>query len=144
MKILCMEDQEDKFCHIKNVLNKFSVELEWKKNCQEGLFILRNKAYDYLLLDMTMPFCKDEVSKENYDSFAGKEVLREIKRKKYPIKVIVVTGFSDFEKGKELITLKELIEEIQTEYSDYYIGYVKYDSTSVEWQERLIMLLNLE
>lgn len=143
MRILCMEDQEDKFCHIQGVLKKYPVQLERKKSYQTGLMELREREYDYLLLDMSMPLCEDEVSKDNFKSFAGKAVLREIKRKKYQLKVIIVTGFNDFEKGKELITLKELIEEIRVEYGNYYCGYVKYDSTSVEWQERLIALLGL-
>lgn len=143
MRILCMEDQEDKFCHIKEVLKKYNVYLNWKKTHQAGLMELRQNTYNYLLLDMSMPICEDEVSKDNFNSFAGKAVLKEIKRKKYALKVIIVTGFSDFEKGKELITLKELVEEIRMEYAAYYIGYVKYDSTSIEWQDRLIKLLQL-
>jgi len=139
-----MEDQEDKFCHIETLLKKYDVTIEWKKTHQTGLMELREKTYDYLLLDMSMPICEDEISKDNFDSFAGKAVLKEIKRRRYLLKVIIITGFNDFIKGKELITLKELINEIQAEYAEYYIGYVKYDSTSIEWKKRLSELLQLD
>ena len=30
MDILCMEDQEDKYNHIKDILNKYDINLVWK------------------------------------------------------------------------------------------------------------------
>lgn len=143
MRILCMEDQEGKYGHIEDILNKFQIELTWKKSCQTGLMELIEKKFDYLLLDMSMPICEDESGKENFDSYAGMSVLREIKRKKYDLKVIIITGFNDFEKGENVITLNELEKEIIEKYSRYYIGCVRYDSTSVEWQDVLLKLLNL-
>lgn len=137
MKILCMEDQIEKYKQIEAVIDKIDAEITWKKNCQYGLMELRNKKYDVVLLDMSMPICDDENVTENFDSYAGMAVLREIKRKNYDLKVIVITGFSDFEKGSKLITLSELDSEIRKKYDNVYVGYVKYDSTSVEWQEKL-------
>ncbi len=92
---------------------------------------------------MSMPLSGTDYKKESFDSFAGLSVLREIKRKRYKIKVIVITGFNDFEKGEKIITLKELEKDIVQKYSDYYIGYIQYDSTSVEWQRNLMQLLLL-
>ena len=143
MNVLCIEDLKDKFEHIKDVLNKEKYNVVWKKNYQEGLMELKNNSFDYLLLDMSMPICENELSKENFDNFAGMSILREIKRKKYDIKVVVVTGFDDFEKGSNLITIKELEEEILQKYSQYYLGYIKYDSASVEWQEKLKSFLKI-
>ena len=104
---------------------------------------LRNSSFDFLLLDMSMPICENEFSKDNFDNFAGMSILREIKRKKYDIKVVIVTGFNDFERGNNLITIKELEEEILEKYSQYYLGYIKYDSASVEWQEKLKSYLGI-
>lgn len=143
MNILCIEDLKDKFDHIKDVLNKEKYNVVWKKNYQEGLIELKNKSFDFLLLDMSMPICENEFSKDNFDNFAGMSILREIKRKKYDIKVVVVTGFDDFERGSNLITMKQLEEEILEKYSQYYLGYIKYDSASVEWQDKLKLLLKI-
>lgn len=143
MTILCIEDLKDKFDHIKDVLNKENCSVVWKKNYQEGLMELRNSSFDFLLLDMSMPICEDELSKDNFDNFAGMSILREIKRKKYGIKVVIVTGFNDFERGNNLITIKELEKEILEKYSQYYLGYIKYDSASIEWQEKLRSFLNI-
>lgn len=143
MNILCIEDLKDKFDHIKDVLSKKKCNVVWKKNYQEGLMELRNSSFDFLLLDMSMPICENELSKDNFDNFAGMSILREIKRKKYSVKVVIVTGFNDFEKGNNLITIKELEEEILEKYSQYYLGYIKYDSASVEWQEKLKLLLSI-
>ena len=144
MKILYFEDQEEKYKHVREVLIETRASLTWKKDCQSGLMELLETSYDYVLLDMSMPICEDGITKDNFESFAGMSVLREIKRKKYNTKVIVITGFNDFEKGTELITLKELIDEIGEKYPQYYYGYVKYDSTSVEWQEHLKKLLRVK
>lgn len=143
MNVLCIEDLKDKYDHIKDVLNKENCSVVWKKNYQEGLMELRNNSFDFLLLDMSMPICENEFSKDNFDNFAGLSILREIKRKKYNIKVVVVTGFNDFERGNNLITIKELEKEILEKYSQYYLGYIKYDSASVEWQEKLKSFLNI-
>ena len=138
-----MEDQEDKYNHIKDILNKYDINLVWKKSCQAGLMELLNNVYHILLLDMSMPISENEPSKENFNNYAGMSVLREIKRKKYTIKVIIVTGFNDFQKGNEIITLNELESEIKEKYQKFYLGSVRYDSTSIEWQNKLLELLNL-
>ena len=104
---------------------------------------LLNNVYHILLLDMSMPISENEPSKENFNNYAGMSVLREIKRKKYTIKVIIVTGFNDFQKGNEIITLNELESEIKEKYQKFYLGSVRYDSTSIEWQNKLLELLNL-
>lgn len=145
MRILCMEDQEDKYRHIEAVLRQEKMtEIIWEKNCQEGLMRLLEKNFDCLLLDMSMPLCDADYKKENYDSFAGQSVLEEIKRRNYDIKVIIITGFSDFERENRIITFNELEEEIKHKYKKYYSGHIKYDSTSVEWQRNLIKILSGE
>lgn len=142
MKILCMEDQEDKYQHIDAVLKQNRItQVFWEKNCQNGLMRLLENDFDYLLLDMSMPLSDIDYKKESFDSFAGLSVLQEIKRKKYNIKVVIVTGFNDFERGKKIITLAELESEIEQKYKDYYVGHIKYDSTSIEWQRNLIQIL---
>lgn len=142
MKILCMEDQEDKYQHIDAVLKQNGItQVFWAKNCQNGLMRLLENDFDYLLLDMSMPLSDVDYKKESFDSFAGLSVLQEIKRKKYNIKVVIVTGFNDFERGKKIITLVELESEIEQKYKDYYVGHIKYDSTSIEWQRNLIQIL---
>lgn len=142
MKILCMEDQEDKYQHIESVLRQNGIrQIFWEKNCQSGLMRLLKDDFDYLLLDMSMPLSDVDYKKESFDSFAGLSVLQEIKRKKYNIKVVIVTGFNDFERGKKIITMDELESEIEQKYKEYYVGHIKYDSTSVEWQRNLMQIL---
>ena len=143
MKILCMEDQEDKYQHVNAVLRQNGMtQIIWEKNCQNGLMQLLNNDFDFLLLDMSMPLSDGDYKKESFDSFAGMSVLQEIKRKKYTVKVIIVTGFSDFAKDKKIITLDELVKEIEQKYKDCYVGHIKYDSTSVEWQKNLIQIIS--
>lgn len=141
MKILCIEDQEEKYRQIREVLVDMFDDIDWENNCQNGLMKLRTEHYDVVLLDMSMPIC-DDSEEETFDSYAGMYVLKEIRRRKYLTKVIVITGFSDFEQGKKVITLSELDAEILDKYKSIYLGYVKYDSTTIEWQEKLVELIS--
>lgn len=141
MKILCIEDQEEKYRQIREVIVDMFEDIDWENNCQNGLMRLRTEHYDVVLLDMSMPICNDG-EEETFDSYAGMYVLKEIKRRKYLAKVIVITGFSDFEQGKKVITLSELDAEILDKYKAIYLGYVKYDSTTIEWQEKLVELIS--
>lgn len=142
MRILCIEDQEEKFKQIREATQKECMAVDWECNCQNGLMKLRSQQFDVVLLDMSMPIC-DDSEQETFDSYAGMYVLKEIKRRKYATKVIVITGFSDFEQGKKVITLSELDKEISEKYGSMYLGFVKYDSTTIEWQEKLIALIGL-
>lgn len=141
MRILCIEDQKEKYEQIKTSIEKQYPQMDWENNCQSGLMRLRQEKYDVVLLDMSMPICND-VEQETFDSYAGMYVLGEIKRRKYPTKIIVITGFSDFEQGDKVITLSELNNEIHKKYESIYLGYIKYDSTTIEWQEKLMNLLS--
>lgn len=142
MKILCMEDQEEKYRQIDTVLRQNNIiQVVWEKNCQKGLMRLLGEEFDFLLLDMSMPLSDIDYKKESFDNFAGLSVLQEIKRKRYKVKVIVITGFNDFEKENRIVTLTELEREIKEKYENYYVGHIKYDSTSVEWQRNLLQIL---
>ena len=55
--------------------------------------------------------------------------------------MIIITGFNDFVKENKVITLAELVEELEKNYREYYIGHIKYDSTSIEWQNNLMIML---
>lgn len=136
MRILCIEDQKEKYEKVHEIIQESASKVKWAHDCQTGLMELRQNKYDLLLLDMSMPMCEEE-QEDTFDSYAGMAVLREIKRKKYDIKVVIITGFSDFEKEKEVITLSELDEKIKAKYSSIYLGYVKYNSTSIEWQDKI-------
>ena len=137
MTLLCIEDVQDKYEHIKKVLDDIGVKVVLKTNYQDGIVELSRNKYPYLLLDMSMPICGDTSRKDNFDVFAGMMILREIKRKKYKIKVIIITGFDDFEHGNEIMTLDELVSTIRRKYAAFFAGVLKYDSASVEWQENL-------
>lgn len=143
MNVLCIEDQEDKYRQIESVLHqsKYISSIEWTKNCREGLISLVRNKYDLILLDMSMPLSDIEYRKECFDSFAGLSILQEIKRKRYALRVILVTGFSDFEREDRIITLDEIEDEIMEKYSEIYQGHIKYDSTSVKWQEDLLKMV---
>ena len=105
MKVLCIEDQPEKLQNIKALLDEFNFEkVEIASNYQDGMFDLWIESYNILLLDMSLPIAKKNYHKDSFNSFAGLSVFREIKRRNLEIKVIVITGFRDFEQGTRIIT----------------------------------------
>ena len=144
MKIICIEDQLSKLNSIVSFLNKqgfFSV--TQAINYQRGMSELSTDIYDLLLLDMSMPIANYEYRFDTFNSFAGLAVLREIKRKKIDIKVVIITGFNDFVTDNESTTVSfdKLKKQIEKDFNDICIGYILYSAVSVEWQSKLLKIM---
>jgi len=145
VRILCIEDQIQKRGHIIEALIENGIneqDIDCDSNYQEALMQLHTDDYDIVLLDISLPIAISSYRKDTFNSFAGIAVLREIKRKGIPVKVIIISGFKDFNRGGNRIKLEELVnEEIIPEFEKYFCGYIHYDSTSIEWQKSLSNLL---
>lgn len=68
---------------------------------------------DLILLDMSMPSfdLTDQFNSEDPESFAGIEIMSQMKLRDINVPVLVVTQYKSFEKGS--VTLEDLIEKCQ-------------------------------
>ncbi|OJX49155.1 MAG: hypothetical protein BGO88_01135 [Flavobacterium sp. 38-13] len=140
MKILIIEDDKIKIEKLTNLLHNYSYEL--KESFQSGLEALRNNKYDLLILDMTIPLWEKENNdiNQNYEQFGGERILREMKRKKIIVPVILFTMFDKFPIANDVMTF----EEISAKYKEnfyFYIDAVYYDSRNDDWKNNLLSLI---
>ena len=145
MNILVVEDDENKRAQLSQFLNRAfpaarSIEA---RSLQSGLRLIRQKAPDLVLLDMTLP---------NYDAgfdepggqthiFGGREFLRQMDRFDITVPVIVVTQFETFGKGPSEMGLNELDAELQSDHRSIYRGVIYYHAAIHGWEEKLENLI---
>lgn len=146
MKILLVEDQPDKREHIKKYLtSKFvnNVEITDKESLRGALkAVVSNNKYDLILLDMSMPNFDpsvDDPTDSSPESFAGKELLEQMKLRGLKIPVIVITQYSSFEGG--VVTLESLSEQFENKFGEFYIGSVYFNLAVDAWKNQLGSLL---
>lgn len=140
-KVLIIEDEFDKREKIKYEVNTIfsgSVDVIESESLRGGLKdILTIKEIDLILLDMSMPGfdVSDEPGGEEPESFAGLEIMSQMKLRHVAVPVIVVTQYKSFEKGS--VSLEELISRMEIEFSDFFIGTIYYNSSLEGWKKQL-------
>ena len=140
-KTILIEDDIKKIEDIKEYVTKqlgceiFIV----KESYQSGIREILKNDYDLLLLDMSIPtFDKTPLESGGpYEKFGGYKVLREIIRKKRPVKTILITMFDDFGESDLSITLSQIDQSLKQEFSNIYLGSVFYHARENKWQEDL-------
>lgn len=142
MRILFIEDEIVKQNDILKFLNEelLQKEVEVVHSLMGGMLALSRNDYELVLLDMSLPLYdingEDEEINE-FEAFGGIEILDEIERRELSIKVLVITAFDVIEDDTKKIQLEQLDEQMKQNYSDFYMGCVHYDQSSLEWKSEL-------
>lgn len=147
MKILIIEDDFDKRNRIKEFifgLIKDDIVVEERSSLRSGLQeVIQGAGYDLLLLDMSMPsfdIGSSEPGGGTPESFAGKELMIQMKLRSINIPVIVITQYDSFEEGT--ISLEDLSSSFEDEFADFFLGAVYYNSAVAGWKSELAEYLN--
>ncbi len=146
MNILFIEDHPLKQAQIHKYLSDKSeiASIVTKNSYISGLKELINNfsSYDILLLDISMPNydISSEDSGGSWMPLAGKKILKEMFLRDIPTKAIVVTMHGSFDDGTKIT---ELDNELRSQFSENYIGYVFYSQINEEWKEKLSQLLKV-
>ncbi|MGM8062689.1 hypothetical protein [Vogesella indigofera] len=142
MKILIIEDEFDKREKIKGHLVEilgdqlFVVERDSLRSAFKA--IVTEPDYDLILLDMSMPsfdVTSDEPAGGPPESFAGREIMAQMKLRGINIPVVVITQYKLFEGGE--VSLDELILQFETKFSDFFQGAIYYNSAIEGWKREL-------
>lgn len=148
MKLLFIDDDDIKFNTIHEYLietERFIASITWKRSWQSGLIeILDNhEAYELVLLDMSMPRYDPEIGdvNEEFETFAGRDLLKEMKRTQVTIPVCVITSFDYFGTEDELINHENLDTALRDEFSPFYKGMIYFNSSQNDWKEKLNKIL---
>ncbi len=84
-KILVIDDEDIVLRCCQRILTPEGYDVDISKNGMEGLKLLKDKAFDLVLVDIKMP------------EMDGMEVLKQIKKKWSDTQVIIITGYSTLE-----------------------------------------------
>lgn len=94
MNFLVVEDENTKYNDICDVINCMdSTTMDRANNAKEAIRLLRNKTYDIMLLDMTLPYSKDN---RKLNTYAGKELLFDMQIEEIEVPTIVITRYTNF------------------------------------------------
>jgi len=140
MNILLVEDDEDKREQLELFIRDWlKSEFSEVRSFQSALRAIKDKYFDLILLDMTMPTFDISPTDSGGRSqpFGGEMLLEEMLRKNISSKVIVVTQFDIFGKGEEEITLKDLNLKLSTLFTENYLGAIQYSINYTGWKEKL-------
>ena len=143
MKILYVEDEEVKAKEVLDVLNNKGI-INFRTSLNSGLAAIQEETFDLILLDMSLPlydYSSVDENENDFETFAGIDILEELDRKGRDDKVVIITAFDILGEGENEITMVQLDEELQEEYEDVYLGLIYYDSSSLEWRRSLKKLL---
>lgn len=141
MKILIVEDDELKRKRLQTFVAdlEFSVDVTYARSYKSGLLSLIKDVFHLAILDMTLPTYDVEPGHDGGRpmSLGGRELLRQIKRRSINLSAVIVTGFDTFGEGVEIFTLSQLVEDLNRDFSDNYLGCVYFDGTTDEWEDQL-------
>lgn len=115
------------------ITEKESLRSAWRALCAD--------EFDLLILDMSLPSSdiSDDSAPNEPESFAGREILDQMRLRRIHTPVIVVTQYRTFERGT--VSLEELVAGFSERYSPFFRGYIYYNASSDNWRKQLDMHL---
>lgn len=143
MNILFVEDEEVKAKEVLVALDE-GYNVDFRKSLNGGLAAIQEKQYDLVLLDMSLPlydYDSEDEDENDFENFAGIDILEELIRKSRNDKVVVITAFDILGEGENEITALQLDTNLKEEYREIYLGLIYYDSSSLEWRRNLQNIL---
>ena len=139
MNILYVEDEEEKAREVVTYLSeKNSVAL--RKSYSSGVSAIYDNTYDLILLDMSLPlydYGSEDDDENEFDTFAGIDIIEEIIRLERREKVAIITAFDILGEDENRIDVYQLDKRLRQEYAENYIGTIYYDVSSLEWRREL-------
>ncbi len=146
MKILFIEDEIIKEKQISEYLNSSfeDITIMIEKSLMAGIKRIQKEKYDIILLDMSLPlydFSGDIEEINEFEAFAGIDLLDEMARINYSCKVIVITAFDVIEDDEKKLSLQQIDDQMTRDYPQIYIGSIHYNSSSLEWKIELNKIL---
>lgn len=146
MRVLLIEDDLNKARHIASTLRESfdDVQIVERHSYRSGADEAVRGAFDAIVLDMSMPTYDVGVGEEGGRSkpYAGRHILRKIKRRRIKTCVVVVTQFETFIDGTEEQTLEELDQALQKDFGGNYSGTVFYQAGGSAWSAELTRIVS--
>ncbi|TAJ59614.1 MAG: response regulator [Chitinophagaceae bacterium] len=141
MRVLIIEDDPLKLNRLETFTKEYSQSLilDTKMSYQSGLLALLRNQYDIVLLDMQLPNYDIRSGEDGYKPrpMAGRDILREIKRKRIKSKVIIMTQYESFGENGKFESLMEWDAKFKAEFTNSYLQTIQYKPGSNAWKDQL-------
>ena len=141
MKIIMIEDNEHKRRKLTELMKSIdsSIIISEANSYTTGLEMCISSTYDLLILDMSMPTYDKSNSESGgrFRTYGGKEIIRQLKRKKRNIPFIIVSQYPKFSEDSKTVSLQELGELLKNTSPEYYLETIFYDTSSSIWKKDL-------
>ena len=132
MNILIVEDENSKYNDIISTIKEnYACNFKRAQNPKKALYLMREMYFDITLLDMTLPFSKDN---PKLNTMAGKELLFDMLTEEIEIPTIIVTRYSNFSQGENLMFDNN--SSLTYYYNDFFkiydeVGYTDFSSYDI-------------
>ena len=150
MEILYVEDEQNKARQVIQAIRESipSANILLKNSYNAALMEISRENLDLILLDMSLPLYDISESMEyeednDFEPFAGIDLLEELVRIDSEKKVVIITAFDVLGEDDNKINLAQLDTKMKEEYKDNYRGIIYYNSSSLEWCHKLVELIKL-
>lgn len=138
MKILIIEDDPIKLKNISDFIKIEypDVEISDRMSYQSGLKLILKESFDLVLLDMQLPNYDIRPGEDGYKHrpMAGRDILREIKRKRIPAKVIIITQYDTFGENGKTSSLHDWHKSFSEDFPGIYLEIIFYKPGSTAWK----------
>ncbi|WP_295486429.1 hypothetical protein [uncultured Pseudomonas sp.] len=148
-QMLIIEDDEDKLKILEDFINNEfpGYDIATARSYNSGLksVIKGSKSYEFILLDMSMPnydVSPTEPTGGSPESFAGSELLAQMKLRGIKTPTIVVTMFDAFGDNSSKVSLNQLVEKLANQFRPTFRGSVYYNPAEDGWRASLKTLIN--
>ena len=144
MKILIIEDDPIKLNSIQSFVSEVKdTEIQNRMSYQSGLLAVLKDDYDLVILDMQLPNYDIKSGEDGYKPrpVAGRDILREIKRKKRKCIVVIITQYEGFGENGKFESLEEWHKKLAIEFASIYKQTIQYKPGSNTWKVELIKYL---
>lgn len=133
MEILYVEDEQNKAHQVMQVIkdNIPSANIYLRNSYNAALMEINRETLDLVLLDMSLPLydiskCMEYEEDNDFETFAGIDLLEELVRLDSTKKVIIITAFDVLGEDDNRINLMQLDQKMKSEYRNNYRGTVIY------------------
>lgn len=142
MKILLVEDDNHKAEQVADYLKAEINELNLviAKSFHSGMLALEKADFNIILLDMSMPTYDVDIGDvfNRHRNYAGEDFLYEMQNLNIMIDTIIITQYDVIGEGKNQMDAKQLNNRYKDEFSDFYRGLIRYDSSITRWKDELL------
>jgi len=146
MSTLIVEDDELKTERLRAFLTHElpKDQIDVARSYKSGLRALVAKRHSLVILDMTLPTFDISPGSDGGRplSLGGRELLRQMKRRKLSYPTVVVTGFDAFGSEPQSVALGQLTGELEQEFGEFYIGSIYFNATTDDWRDKLRFLIS--